>query len=268
MRTIIFVPSLLPIWSRGDFVSGQPHVSLILPAYNEVGQIATTIREATDYCGARQLSHEIIVSADGNDGTRELVQDMARSDPALKVIGSVERRGKGNGIRQAVRIAQGKIIGYADADNKTPIEEFDKFEPLLRSGCAVVIGSRRLGESRVERRQPWHRRVGSRGFALFVHLAIGLSSIADTQCGFKFFQRDVAKDLFERQRIDGYMFDVEILYLARQLGYQITQVPVRWRDDGDSRLQLVRGNLRNSIDVLSIPLRHFGKPTQPREVRG
>ena len=79
-----------------------------------------------------------------------------------------------------------------------------------------------------------------------------LTDIPDTQCGFKFFQRCVALDLFKRQRIDGYMFDVEILYLAQQTGYRIGQVPIHWRDDGDSRLALVRGNMRNVRDIFSI----------------
>jgi len=241
----------------------RPYVSLIIPAYNEVGRIAGTIQAARAYFGVRGHTHEIIVSADGDDGTRELVREMAGADPTLSVLGSVERRGKGHAIREAVRIARGRIVGFADADDKTPIEEFDRLEPWLRDGHEVVIGSRRMGESRIERRQPLHRRLGSRGFAVLMHLAVGLPDIVDTQCGFKFFQGYVARDLFARQRIDGYMFDVEVLYLARQAGYRIVQVPVRWRDDGDSRLQLVRGNLRNVLDVLSIRLRHRGASASP-----
>jgi dolichyl-phosphate beta-glucosyltransferase len=139
-----------------------------------------------------------------------------------------------------------------DADNKTPIDEYDKIKPLLHTGYDLVIGSRRLLEAVIERPPPWYRRLGSSGFGLFVHTVVGLRDIPDTQCGFKFFQQHVARDLFTRQRIDGYMFDVEILYLARQAGYRIGQVPVRWRADGDSRLDLVRGNLRNVRDIFSI----------------
>ena len=87
------------------------------------------------------------------------------------------------------------------------------------------------GDSRIERRQPLYRRLGSKGFGFFMHACVGLDDVIDTQCGFKFFQAAVAKELFHRQQIDGYMFDVEILFLARQLGHRITQVPVRWRDD-------------------------------------
>jgi dolichyl-phosphate beta-glucosyltransferase len=231
-------------------------VTLVIPAYNEAQRITTTVLEAREYFRARQQACEIIVSADGTDGTREAVMALAARDPRIRVIGSPQRRGKGYGIRQAVRIATGDVIGFSDADNKTPIAEFEKIEPYLRAGADVVIGSRGLRESRIERPQPWYRRIGSRGFAVFMHTVVGLSGIVDTQCGFKFFQGDVARELFRRQTIDGYMFDVEILYIARQRGYRIEEVPVRWRDDGDSRLNLVAGNLRNVRDILGIRWRH------------
>jgi dolichyl-phosphate beta-glucosyltransferase len=235
-------------------------ISLVIPAYNEAGRIASTVLEAVEYFGSRGWRHEIIVSADGTDGTREAAGQLCASHPQVRVIGSPERGGKGRGIRKAIELASGKIIGFADADNKTPITEYDKFEPFMRAGCDVVIGSRGLRDSQIERAQPWFRRIGSRGFGLFMQTAVGLPGIIDTQCGFKFFQGDVARDLFHHQQIDGYMFDVEILFIARQRGYRIEQVPVRWRDDGDSRLNLVSGNVRNVRDVLSIRWRHRQLP--------
>jgi dolichyl-phosphate beta-glucosyltransferase len=174
-------------------------------------------------------------------------------------MGTAQRRGKGIGIREAVLQSQGTIIGFSDADNKTPIEEFDKFVPLLSENWTIVIGSRAEPQSTIEQAQPLHRRWGSKGFAVLMHAVVGLPDVKDTQCGFKFFGRQVALDLFSRQKIDGYMFDVEILYLARRAGYSIAQVPVRWRDDADSRLQLFRGNARNAIDLLSIPILHRGR---------
>ena len=227
-------------------------ISLILPAYNEAGRIRQTVDEAARYFEDRQTDYEILVVAEGDDGTDQIVAGMASANPRLRLLGGRERRGKGHAIRRAVALAEKAIVGFADADNKTPIEELDKLLPLFDEGCDLVIGSRRLEASAIERAQPLYRRAGSQGFRVFMRLATGLNHVPDTQCGFKFFRQAVAKDLFARQRIDGYMFDVEILYLAQRSGYRLGQAPIRWRDDGDSRLQLVSGNLRNVRDILSI----------------
>ena len=242
--------------------------SVVIPAYNEVERIRGTVSEVLAYFDERLLQCEVIVAADGDDGTREAVREMSLSRTDVRVMGSERRCGKGHGIREAVAAAAGDVIGFVDADNKTPITEFKKFEPWLRDGYDVVIGSRAMPESLIEQAQPFYRRCGSRAFSVFMHACVGLHDITDTQCGFKFFRGDVARDLFQRQHIDGYMFDVEVLYLAQQIGYRIAQVPVRWRDDADSRLDLVLGNLRNGLDILSIRWRHRSlADTRPVEVR-
>jgi dolichyl-phosphate beta-glucosyltransferase len=227
-------------------------ITLILPAYNEANSITKTLAEAADYFQKSGLRYEIIVAADGNDGTRERAREFAKGNHAVKVIGEPVRGGKGKGIREGVRIATGSIIGFADADNKVPISEYNKIDEWLQKGIDVVVGSRALERSLIEKRQPWYRRVGSRGFGLLLRSVMGMPGVRDTQCGFKFFPHDVAKDLFFRQKIDGYMFDVEILVLAQRLGYRIVEVPIRWKDDADSRLQLITGNIRNLVDVFRI----------------
>jgi dolichyl-phosphate beta-glucosyltransferase len=240
------------IMTQRVFSHDGPGITLILPAYNEVKSIAGTIAEVTRYFQTRNLSYEIIVSADGDDGTREVVAGLAEQDPRIKVIGQSERLGKGRGIRKAVELANGAIIGFADADNKVPIDEYEKLQLYLDDGFDLVIGSRALDKSRIERKQPLYRRLGSKGFAVFMHGVVGLKNIRDTQCGFKFFKHDVAKELFHRQKTDGYMFDVEILALAQQLSYSMKEVPIRWHDDGDSRLQLISDNVRHAIDIFRI----------------
>ena len=230
-----------------------PYLTLIYPAYNEAATILGTLAKTVAYFERRGFSYQIIVAADGNDGTRELVADMGKSNPAIQTIGHTERLGKGRGIREAVALATGEIIGYADADYKVPIAEYDKVDPLLKQ-YDVVSGSRAIERSLVERKQPLYRRIGSRGFGIFMRAVTGLR-VTDSQCGFKFFRRDVALDLFRCQKIDGYMFDVEILALASLFGYSLKEVAIRWRDDGDSRLQLVSGNIRNVIDIFKIRLR-------------
>jgi len=227
-------------------------VSLILPAFNEAATIASTVRETGSYFRSRNLRYEIIVAADGDDGTRERAAETARDGEPVRVIGNRLRCGKGRGVREAMALARGDIAGYADADNKVPIAEFDKFQPLISQGCQVAIGSRAMRESQIENPQPLYRQLGGKGFGLFMHAVVGLDGIVDTQCGFKFFTRAAARAIFSRQQIDGYMFDVEILVIARRLGYEIEQVPIRWHDDGDSRLDLFTGNLRNVADIFRI----------------
>jgi dolichyl-phosphate beta-glucosyltransferase len=244
-----------------------PYLSLIVPAYNEARSIGRTLTAVQSYLDGRGLSYEIIVAADGDDGTRELVAEMARTDARLSVLGSAQRGGKGRGIRLGVARASGRVIGFCDADYKTPIEELDRLLPWLEAGWDVVIGSRCVPESRVEVAQALYRQLGSRAFALGMHLVIGLWGVHDTQCGFKFFRAEAARDLFGRGRIDGYMFDVEVLHLAQRGGYRIKEVGVRWRDDGDSRLALVSGNWRNLLDIFRI---RFGRyaPAAAHAARG
>jgi dolichyl-phosphate beta-glucosyltransferase len=238
-----------------------PYLSLIVPAYNEARSIRRTLDAIRSHLARQPYGYELIVSADGDDGTRELASERAARDERISVIGSAERGGKGRGIRNGVALARGQIVGFVDADYKTPIEEVDKLLPWFERGYDVVIGSRALAESRIEVPQPLYRQLGSRAFGLAMHLTIGLWSLRDTQCGFKFFRGEVARDLFSRQRIDGYMFDVEVLHLAERGGYRIKEVGVRWRDDGDSRLDLVAGNWRNMLDIMRI---RFTPAAQPR----
>jgi dolichyl-phosphate beta-glucosyltransferase len=234
----------------------DPSLSIVVPAYNEARSIGGTLAAMRRYLDARSYAYEIIVSADGDDGTREVVGKLAADDPRVSVIGSAGRGGKGRGVRNGVARARGKVVGFVDADAKTPIDELEKLLPWLDQGYDLVIGSRGLAESQIEVAQRWYRRLGSRGFGILMHLVMGLPHVRDTQCGFKFFRGAVARDLFARQRIDGYMFDIEILHLAARAGYRVKEVGVRWRDDGDSRLDLVAGNARNLADLLRI---RFGR---------
>jgi glycosyltransferase involved in cell wall biosynthesis len=233
-------------------MSARPYVSLILPAYNEAATIGQTIARTIEYFDRGGFRYEIIVAADGNDGTREIVAKLAETDPTLHVTGGPERRGKGRAVRLALALAGGDVIGYADADYKVPIEEFDKLLPWFERGYDIVTGSRKLDESVIERKQPLYRRAGSRGFRVFMQAVTGLRGITDSQCGFKFFRREAALEIFRRQQIDGYMFDVEVLALGQRLGYRTKEVPIRWADDGDSRLELLSRNIRNVIDIFRI----------------
>jgi dolichyl-phosphate beta-glucosyltransferase len=240
-----------------------PYLSVIVPAYNEVNSIERTVRAIGSHLQSRGRSYEIIVAADGNDGTRELVAEMARHDERILVIGSPERGGKGRGVRNGIFRASGQFVGFCDADYKTAIEEVEKLLPFLEQGYDLAIGSRRVDNAEIKVAPALYRRLGSQAFGVVRNLLVGLGDVRDTQCGFKFFQRGAAKAIFGRQRIDGYMFDVEILYLARMLGYKIREVGVRWQDDGDSRLNLISGNWRNGVDLLKIRFTNYSRQVAP-----
>lgn len=229
-------------------------LSIVVPAYNEAARIIGTLDSMQAHLDRTGVAYELLVVADGDDGTRERVAERGRRDSRVRVSGSRERRGKGRGVRLGVEQARGDVIGFVDADYKTPIEEMDKLVPWLDRGFDLVIGSRALADSRIVVRQPRYRQVGSRVFAFGMHAIVGLHEVSDTQCGFKFFRGEVARDLFKRQCIDGYMFDVEILHLALRSGYHLKEVGVVWQDDNDSRLDLVAGNWRNLKDLLRIRL--------------
>jgi glycosyltransferase involved in cell wall biosynthesis len=229
-----------------------PRLSVIVPAYNEAATIATTLAAMRNHLDAQPWAYEVIVSADGSDGTREIAAAFAPGDTRFQVIGSADRGGKGRGVRAGVLRAAGDLIGFIDADYKTPIEDIDKLLPFLVRGYDVAIGSRRTDDARIEVAQPLYRRWGSRVFGSVVRGFIGLPRVRDTQCGFKFFTRAAARSLFSRQRIDGYMFDVEILRLCRLLNLRIAEVGVHWRDDGDSRYDPVRGTIKNARELLRI----------------
>jgi dolichyl-phosphate beta-glucosyltransferase len=224
----------------------------VVPAYNEAGRILGTLDGIQAHLERRGASYELFVAADGDDGTREKVALRASADARLRVMGSRERRGKGHGIRQAVLLSAGAVVGFVDADDKTPFSELDKLLPWLEQGYDVVVGSRAAPGATIESPRPLHRRLGSLGFALLMRALLDVGGVRDTQCGFKFFKGDLARELFARQRIDGYMFDAEVLHLAARGGHRIKEVGVRWRDDGDSRLDLVAGNWSNLRDVLRI----------------
>ena len=229
----------------------QPHLSLILPAFNEERVIARTLVAAVGYLTRQEYGFEILVGVDGTDGTRAVATQLAREEPRLRVFGQTQRRGKGKAVRDGVELATGELIGFADADDKVPIEALGEVLPWLERGFDVAVGSRRVEGAHVERAAPLHRRVGSRLFAHAVRWA-GVDGIADSQCGFKFFRAEVARDLCARQRTDGYMFDVELLGLAQIRGYRIREVGVPWRHDSDTRYDPVLGTWQNFVEIRRI----------------
>jgi len=243
----------------------RPLLSIVMPAYNEEKRVGLALTRTMRYLDERGWRYEIIVVDDGSaDATSAAVQEIARgrdagdasSDvpPTVRLFRNERNRGKGYSVRRGILASRGDCVGFADADYKTHIESIEEVLRCFREGYDVAMGSRILPESRIEREQPGHRRGGGRVFSGMLRMILGMKRFGDTQCGFKFFRREVARDLFRRQRIEGYMFDVEILWLCERLGYRVREVPVRWENEPDSRFRLVSGMIRNLRELIRIRL--------------
>lgn len=218
------------------------YLSWIIPAYNEERRIERAIREVDAYLRSRSFpgGYEIIVSSSASrDRTAEIVLGLAAEFPMLKLT-EVLNLGKGLAVRHGMRSARGAIRIFADADNSTPPESFDAMRPLFDQGYDIVISSRdpkdAPGASR-DVKEPWYRELLANLGNLVIQ-SVGVWGVWDTQNGFKAFTARAAEDIFPRTRIFGWAFDVEVLAIARRLGYRVAVIPVRWRHDPDSRLTL------------------------------
>jgi len=232
-------------------------ISIIIPAYDEGKRIGLTLEKTAAFLAQRPWTCEVLVVDDGSaDDTVERVQAFADQHPMVRCLRNERNRGKGYSIRRGVREARGRYIGFMDADYKTDIVGLDQVVPFLEEGYDGVIGDRTLSETHITVARRRYRQWGSDLFRGLLHWLMGLQEFGDTQCGFKFFQAAVIEDLFSQQRVDGFMFDVEILLLATRTGYRIRRIPVVWSDDPDSRFNPVTGMIRNLGELVRIRWHH------------
>jgi len=235
----------------------KPYLSVIIPAYNEEDRLLSTLSRIDEYLREQPYPYELIVVSDGSrDGTARAALEWRPDGCPLKVIDRKENRGKGYSVREGTTVAEGEYILFSDADLSTPIEEVEKFLPLLKSGTDIVIGSRSLGDSEVVVHQPIYRELMGRVFNGMVQF-LAVKGIIDTQCGFKSFSRRAVKKIFPRCRIDGFAFDVEILFLARKLGLSIKEIPVRWFNAPGSSINPVRDSLAMFREICQIRLNEW-----------
>lgn len=185
-------------------------------------------------------SFELLVVDDGSrDGTASFVEGYAQRYPEVRLIRQLGPLGKGAAVRRGILEAQGQIILFSDADLSAPIAEIEKLLSSIESGYDIAIASRALPASKILIPQPWMRRMAGWGFRWLVR-ALFWMPFADTQCGFKCFKRQAAREIFSRSRIDGFTFDVEALLLAQHLGFSVAEVPIRWADSPKSTVRLRR----------------------------
>jgi dolichyl-phosphate beta-glucosyltransferase len=215
-------------------------LSVIVPAYNEADRLPQTLRRFHEYLAAGSLTYEIFVVLDGStDGTREVALSLTAQIENLKVVERRVNRGKGYTVRQGMLLATGKVLLFADADNSTDIEHFEKMKPLFDQGCDLVIASRNPRDAEGAQQvvaQVWYKRfLGQLGNRWVQWLAV--PGIWDTQCGFKAFRREVAERIFTQATIDGWAFDIEALALARAMQYKIGIIAAHWTNDERSHVR-------------------------------
>lgn len=229
------------------------HLAVIVPAYNEASRIAPTLERLNEYLSAQSYDWEVTVVSDGStDGTNEQVAQFAASHNGFRLIASTPNRGKGYVVRKGMLEVEGEYLLFSDADLAAPIEELEKLLPEMASH-PIAIGSRPLKDSQLEVRQPLYREMLGRASNKLIQL-LGVPGIQDTQCGFKLFKNEVAKDVFSRCKLDGFSFDFEALMVARDLGYTIAEVPIRWAHQEGSKVVLWRDAPKALFDLLKLRL--------------
>ena len=247
-------------------------LSVVVPAYNEERRIGPSLARIVTYLAGRPGSAEVLVVIDGSrDHTRDVVRgvtDELHRDVPVRLLDRGTNSGKGASVRHGMLAARGDLRLFSDADLSTPIEEVERLAESIRSGADIAIGSRRLPDSRTDVPQPLPRRIMGGVFSWCAR-RLAAPGIRDTQCGFKLFTADATARVFARQHIEGFGFDVELLWIAHRLGLRVAEVPVIWDDDPRSTVRPVSDAARMLQDLVRIRLAdRRGLYADPTDVPG
>ena len=243
-------------------MTGQPVMSVVIPAYNEERRIGPTLESIRDYAARRGQRWEVVIVDDGStDGTEARIARGDWEPLTVRLLRNERNRGKGFSVRRGMLAAGGEVLLACDADQSARIEEVDRLLPWLDRGYDVVIGSRDLPESVLDPPQPLWRRLPAVVFR-GIRRRLMLPGLRDTQCGFKCFRQDAARELFGRQSVDGWLFDSEVLGIADRLGRRIKEVGIVWGDHPDSRVNTLWEALAALPALLAIRRRltRLGRP--------
>ncbi len=245
-------------------------LSIVIPAFNEQARLPRTILETLRWCTARKLTFELIIVDDGSlDETLALARLFEQSDVRVRSL-ACPHVGKGSAVRMGMLNAKGGAVLFMDADGATRLDEIAKLLAAIDQGYDIAIGSRvvqRPGEAEVK--ASLHRRFIGRSFAFLVNV-MALQGIGDTQCGFKMFRRGAAQAIFSRQRLTGFAFDVEILFIAQRLSLSFIEIPVNWVAQPGSKVNLVADSIKMLWDIAHIRWMHrtMGSSPAPVSARG
>jgi len=231
----------------------EPFLTIVIPAHNEALRIGATLEKVRQYLDSRNYACELIIVDDGStDSTPRLLERVQERHPEIRVLRNEPNRGKGFSVRRGVLEARGEFVLFTDADLSAPIEETNKLLAALESsGADAAVGSRALERRLIGIHQPWHREFAGRCFNLAVRFFTGLR-VRDTQCGFKLFRRASTRRAFELQRVNGFGFDPEVLFLIERLGGRIEEVPVRWNDNPATKVRFLRDATRMFLDLIAL----------------
>jgi dolichyl-phosphate beta-glucosyltransferase len=239
-----------------------PALSVVIPAFNEAKRIGETLQTTIDYLRTNSPQSELIVVNDGStDGTSEVVRTVFANETTLPVLllDHSVNRGKGTVVREGLLAATKPIAAFSDSDLSTPIAELPKIvDPIAANEADLVFGSRALDRTLIGNRQPWRREQAGRVFNLLVRIATGLP-FWDTQCGFKAFRMALCRQVIAAGKVDGFGFDVELLFLAQRAGLRLREVPVRWNHCEGSKVHFVHDSVAMLREVLTLrrsPLNH------------
>jgi len=235
-------------------------LSVVIPAFNESERLPRTLCEAYDWLSEHyDDSFEMIVVDDGStDDTRQRVAELLPTRPCVRMLPAHANVGKGGAVRRGMLAASGAVRLFMDADHSTHIREVTKVLPAIHAGADVVIASRQHPDSDIPRHQSWLREHMGMSFNLLMKSCVDLS-FQDTQCGFKAFSARAADAVFARAKLDGFSFDVELLFLAQRLGLSIQEIPVQWVNEPNSKVRMLIDPLVMLGDIIRI--RHLHRAT-------
>jgi dolichyl-phosphate beta-glucosyltransferase len=238
----------------GDAMIKQTNSSLtvVIPSFNESRRISSTIHTLKRYLEQHAIPHELLIVDDGStDETLSLAQSAAREWQDIVVLSVATNHGKGFAVREGMLRATRDVVLFTDADLSTPVEEIEPILRQIKAGFDVVIGSRKTQGSKVIVRQPRFREWLGSGYSWLANHVTG-AGVTDFTCGFKAFRLKAAQDIFTRQRLNSWSFDAEVLFLARKRGFRLSEIPVQWRNDAESKVRVIRDVFRSFSGLILV----------------